>query len=96
MTSLSSIDVYRYLKKFCYRKNFAYFFLILQLEIFKICLHTTIMVNTPGASDESDGETLRLIGPMTIEQFVAQFQAERIHAPVTVCQILFLIIHYNF
>ena len=54
------------------------------------------MVNTPGASDEFEGEVLHLIGPMTIEDFVHRFQAERIHTPVIVCRILFLIINYNF
>ena len=66
------------------------------IQILLITIQATKMATTPGASDESDGETLRLIGPMTIEDFVHRFQAERIHAPVTVCQILFLIIHYNF
>ena len=51
------------------------------------------MSNTPEASDESEGETVRLRGPMTIEQFVAQFQLAKTNAPVTVCRILFLIIH---
>ena len=80
---------YQYINQFMLVSNY-----LVWINLFNL-VHVTIMSNTPEASDESEGETVRLHGPMTIEQFVAQFQVAKTNAPVTVCRILFLIIHWQ-